>query len=326
VGDQLNEEAEMNSISRGFRLAKASWGVVRDDRELLWLPIVSFLCSLVVVAVFALGIVGIGIPKQGESVNPAIYVLGFLLYVALAFVSIFFNAAVIGTAMKRLKGEPATIKDGLALARQHIGKIFVWAIVTATVGMILRTLQERAGLIGRILLGLVGIAWTVLTFFVVPVLLYEDVSVGAAIKRSGSIFRQRWGEQFIGNATIGIAIFLIAIPVVLVGGLIAAAVPVVGIPLLVIAVGALMAVGGACTGVFNAALYRYATTGESSGAFTEEDMAGSFRPRRGRSGSTPLAPGGFSGGGFGGGAADAAPQAPPVPPTHPAEAPDRPDL
>jgi Family of unknown function (DUF6159) len=318
----------LNSISRGFHLAKASWGVVRDDRELLILPIISFFCSLVVVGVFALGIVGVGIPKQGESVSPGVYVLGFLMYVALAFVSIYFNAAVIGTAMKRLKGEPATIKDGLALARQHIGKIFVWAIVTATVGMILRTLQERSGLIGRILLGIIGIAWTVLTFFVVPVLLYEDIGVGAAIKRSGSIFRQRWGEQFIGNATIGLAVFLIAIPIVIVGGLIAAAAPIVGIPLLVLAIGALMAIGAACTGVFNAALYRYATTGESSDAFSEEDMAGSFRQRRG-GGRTPFSPGGFTGGGFGGGTvdrADAGPAAiPPVPPTPPADSPERPD-
>ncbi len=134
--------------------------------------------------------------------------------------------------------------------------------------MILRALQERAGLLGRIIFGIIGIAWTVLTFFVVPVLLYEEVGVGEAIKRSGSIFRQRWGEQFIGNATIGLAIFLVAIPVLLVGGLIAAAVPLVGIPLLVLAVGALMAVGAARTGVFNAALYRYATTGEASGAFS----------------------------------------------------------
>jgi len=316
----------MNSISRGFRLAKASWGVVRDDRELLILPIISFVCSLVVVAGFALGIVGVGIPKQGQSVKPGVYVLGFLMYVALAFVSIYFNAAVIGTAMKRLKGEPATIKDGLALARRHIGTIFVWAVVTATVGMILRTLQEGSGLVGRILLGIIGIAWTVLTFFVVPVLLYEDLGVGAAIKRSGSIFRQRWGEQFIGNATIGIAIFLIAIPIVLVGGLIAAAAPIVGIPFLVIAIGALMAIGAACTGVFNAALYRYATTGESSGAFSEEDMAGSFRPRRG--GRTPFSPGGFSGGGFGGGtveSTDASPAIPPAPPTPAADSPERPD-
>jgi hypothetical protein len=307
----------MGSISRGFRLAKASWAVVRGDRALLVLPVISFLCSLVVIGVFALGAVGIGLPKQGESTNPGLYVLGFVMYVVLSFVTIFFNAAVIGTAMKRLRGEDASLGDGIALARQHIGKIFVWALITATVGMILRTLQERSGLIGRILLGIVGIAWNVITYFVVPVLLYEPLGVPSAIKRSASIFRQRWGEQFIGNATIGLAIFLIAIPVALVGGVIAAAAPVVGVPLLVIAFGILAAVGAACSGVFNAALYRYATTGESSGAFTVEDMNGSFRERPGlRSRSTPAAPGGFTGEGFGGA---------PTPPPPSADAPDRPD-
>ena len=281
----------MNSISRGFRLAKASWQVVREDRELLWLPVISFFCSMIVMAVFALGALGIGLPEnQSSQISPALYVLGFVMYVALAFVSIYFNAAVIGTAMKRLQGEDASIHDGLALARQHIGKIFVWAVITATVGMILRSLQERAGILGRIVLGIVGIAWTVLTFFVVPVLLYEPVGVGDAIKRSGSIFRQRWGETFVGNGTIGIAIFLLSIPVLIVGGLLAAVVPVLGIVLLVVAIGILMAIGSATTGVFNAALYRYATTGETSGAFTQEDMAASFRPKRGGGGGLPPMP------------------------------------
>jgi uncharacterized protein DUF6159 len=304
----------MGSVSRGFRLAKASWGVVKQDRELLILPVISFFCSLVVVVVFGLGMWGIGLPAQGESPSLAIYAIGFVMYVALAFVTIYFNAAVIGTAMKRLQGEDAKIADGLALARQHIGKIFVWAIVTATVGMILRTLQERAGIVGRILLGLVGIAWTVLTYFVVPVLLFEPVGVGEAIKRSGSIFRQRWGEQFIGQATIGLAFFLISIPVVLLGGLLSAAVPPLGIPLLILAIGVLTAIASACSGVFNAALYRYATTGEASGAFSVDDMNSSFRPRKGGSGSGPT---GFTGRGFGGGST--------LPPA-PESSPDRPDM
>jgi hypothetical protein len=147
--------------------------------------------------------------------------------------------------------------------------------------MILRTLQDRAGIVGRIVIGLIGVAWNVITFFVVPVLLYEPVGVPEAIKRSASIFRQRWGEQFIGTATIGLAIFLVAIPVVLVGGAVAYAVPLVGVPLLVVAIGALMAVGAACSGVFNAALYRFATTGEASSVFSIEDLNGSFRPKKG---------------------------------------------
>jgi hypothetical protein len=305
----------MGSISRGFRLARASWWVVKKDRELLWLPVISFLCSLAVMIVFGLGMVGVGLPKQGETASPGIYVLGFFLYVALSFVTIYFNAAVIGTAMKRLRGEDAKISDGLALARQHIGKIFVWAVLTATVGMILRQLQERAGIIGRILIGLVGIAWSVLTYFVVPVLLFEPVGVGESIKRSTQIFRERWGEQFIGNATISLAVVLIAIPVVIVGALLTAVAPPVGIVVLIISIGALMAIGAACSGVFNAALYRYATTGEASGAFSVEDMNASFRPRRGARGTMPS---GFTGGAFGGG---------PTMPTPPSSGePNRPDL
>ncbi|MGZ4136661.1 MAG: DUF6159 family protein [Actinomycetota bacterium] len=315
----------MGSVSRGFRLAKASWSVVKNDRELLWLPVISFFCSLVVMAVFGLGMLGIGLPSKGQSISPGIYALGFVMYVALAFVTIYFNAAVIGTAMKRLRGEDAKISDGLALAREHIGKIFVWALITATVGMILRQFQERAGLLGRVLVGLVGIAWSVLTYFVVPVLLFEPVGVGESIKRSGAIFRQRWGEQFIGSATIGLAVVVIAIPVAIVGGLIAAAVPLVGVPLLIVAIGGLMAIGAAGSGVFNAALYRYATTGEASGAFSVEDMNASFRPRRGSGrggfmgGIGGLAGGGgFTGRGFGGGTTTM-----PAPPT---DEPERPDL
>jgi Family of unknown function (DUF6159) len=190
----------------------------------------------------------------------------------------------------------------------------VWAVVTATVGMILRTIQERSGVVGRILFGIVGIAWNVLTYFVVPVLLFEPVGVGDSIRRSATIFRQRWGEQFIGQATIGLAFFLVSIPVVLVGALITAAVPVLGVPVLIVAIGALMAAGAACSGVFNAALYRYATTGEASGAFSVEDMNSSFRPRKGGRGSGPA---GFTGRGFGGG--------PTLPPA-PDGSPDRPDM
>ncbi len=285
----------MGSISRGFRLAKASWGVVRKDRQLLWLPVISFLCSLVVIAVFGLGALGIGIPEEGQSPSPALYVLGFFFYVVLAFVTIYFNAAVIATAMKRLRGEPGTIRDGLAVARSHIGTIFVWAMVTATVGMILRWLQERFGWVGRIVIGFIGVAWSVVTFFVLPVLIFEDLGVTDGVKRSASLFRQRWGEQLVGNATISIALMIIAIPIGLVGGALAFAVPVVGIPVLVVAFGILIAVGAACSGVFNAALYEYATTGNASGAFSLEDMNSSFRRKGGRrgifggSGSQPLA-------------------------------------
>ena len=259
---------------------------------MLWLPVLSFGCSLVLTLLFAAGIWGIGIP-EGDSLEPVHYVLLFLLYVALAFVTIFFNAAVIGMAMKRLRGEDASIRDGLDLARAHLGKIFVWAVITATVGMILRALAERFGIVGRIVISLIGVAWNVITFFVVPVLLYEPVGVTDGIKRSASIFRQRWGETFVGNGAIGLVIFLASLVVIMVSVPLGMALPVLGIAVGVLGIGVLAAIGTACTGVFNAALYRYATTGEASGAFTIEDLQASFRNKERRGlfgGSTPARP------------------------------------
>jgi hypothetical protein len=284
-------------LGRAFRLLGDSWRVVMAEKSLLALPIVSMLVSLVVIAVFALGAVGVGLPADGESANPILYVLAFLLYVVLAFIGIYTNAVVIGIAMKRLGGQDATLSDGLALANAHLPAIAAWSVVTATVGMILRSIQSSDNVLARILAGIAGVAWTVLTFFVVPVLLFEDEGVGTAMKRSASIFRQRWGEQFIGSASIGLALFLIAIPVFIVAGLVTAAVPVLGIIVIVLAVGAFVALGGAMSGVFNAALYRFATTGEVGSGFSEQDLATAFRPRRGRGGSsaTPGAPPGFAG-------------------------------
>ncbi|MEA2551306.1 MAG: hypothetical protein QOE25_1075 [Actinomycetota bacterium] len=271
----------MERLSRGFRLAKASWGVVKADKELLWLPIVSMLCSFIIVGLFTAGAFGIGIPQDGQRPSPALYVLLFVMYVALSFVTIYFNSALVAIAMKRLKGEPATLADGFAAARAHLGQIFLWAVVTATVGMILRAIQERGGILGRIVGALGAIAWSVLTFFVVPVLIFEDAKVGDAIKRSGHIFKERWGEQFAGNATIGLATLLVAIPILIISGLLFAVSPVVGIIVGILAVVALLSVSTALTAVFNTALYRFATTGDASGAFTPDDLAGAFKPKKG---------------------------------------------
>jgi hypothetical protein len=163
-------------------------------------------------------------------------------------------------------------------------------VITATVGMILRAIQERAGLLGRVLAGIVGIAWNAITFFVVPVLLYEPASAPEAIKRSASIFKARWGEQFTGNVTIGLAVALVGIAVALPLVALSMAAPIVGIPLLVLAIGLVAAAGAACSGVFTASLYRYAVTGQASGPFTREDLDAAFKPKRGNTDMRPPLP------------------------------------
>ena len=270
----------MERIRRGFRLLGASWQVIKADRSLLVLPVLSFLA----IAVVATGLLGVGWASggmmRGRSLEPLDYLLIALLYFVSSFIAIFFNAAVVGAAMIRLQGGDPRIADGLRLASSKAGKIAGWAAITATVGLILRSLEERFGFLGDIVISLIGAAWSAITFFVVPVLLYEPVGVAASIKRSAGIFKERWGEQFTGSVSIGLAMFLLGLPILLLVALIWVVAPPVAIAVAVLGFGLLMAGGAALSGVFNAALYRYATTGQALGTFTDQDLAASFRPRR----------------------------------------------
>ncbi|MCA1840789.1 MAG: DUF6159 family protein [Actinomycetota bacterium] len=271
----------MGRIGRGFKLLGASWEVLKADRELLLLPLVSMLASLAVLATFLGGLFAAGV-RDRQNMGPVHYVLVFIMYVALYFIAIFFNAAIVAAATIRLEGGNPTLKDGLSKAAANIGKIFGWALVAASVGLVLRTIQERSGILGRIVVALVGAAWSAITFFVVPILIFEPLGVGGSIKKSAAIFKERWGEQFVGNGSLGIALFLLMIPVVLVSLLLAAVTPWLGIAFGAIGFMLLITAGGAMSGIFNAALYRYATTGEALGGFSDEDLSSAFRPKKRR--------------------------------------------
>lgn len=272
----------MERIQRGFRLLGASWNVLKSDKELLVLPLISFLSiSAATAAIFGLAWVGGGgSVRDTFPEGPLDYVYIGAFYFVAYFIGIFFNAAVVGAATIRLRGGDPMIGDGLRLAASRVGKIAGWAAISATVGLILRSLEERAGFIGDLIIGLIGVVWGAITFFVVPVLLYEPVGVIDGVKRSAGIFKQRWGEQFTGNVAIGLAMFLLALPIILLAVLLGTISMPLGLVVGVLAIGALVAVGSAVSGVFQAALYRYATTGEAGGAFAESDLHGSFRPRK----------------------------------------------
>jgi hypothetical protein len=272
----------MERISRGFRLLGASWNVLRTDKELLVLPVLSFLAIAVATAgIFGLTWIGWGseVPEQFPE-GPMDYVALGLFYFVAYFIGIFFNAAVVGAATIRLQGGDPTIRDGLRLAASKTGKIAGWAAISATVGLVLRALEERLGFLGDLIVGLIGVVWGAITFFVVPVLLYEPAGAVEGIKRSASIFRQRWGEQFTGNVSIGLAMFLLGLPIIALAVLLGTVSMPLGLVVGTLAIGTLIAVGSALTGVFQAALYRYATTGEAGAAFDQSDLQASFRPRK----------------------------------------------
>lgn len=200
-------------ISTGWNLAKQSLQVLRLDKELLIFPLVSSITCLFVMATFAVPMFLTGafeIPEEGVSTTQKVWfgVLGFLYYFVSYFVVIFFNSALIGCAIIRLKGGDPVVKDGIGAAMARLPQIAGWALVAATVGFILKAIESRSQKVGAIVSGLLGMAWSITTFFVIPVVVVEKTGPIDAIKRSVSIMKKTWGESLAANFGIGMITFL----------------------------------------------------------------------------------------------------------------------
>lgn len=271
-------------ISRSWTLVKASASVLRSDKELLLFPVISSVATLLVAATFLVPAIGLRLFEGGE-IGPLGAALGFLFYLAQYAVIFFFNTALVGAAMIRLEGGDPTVAAGLRIARSKLRVILGYAVIAATVGIVLKVLGERAGAVGRIIIGMIGMAWTLATFLVVPVLVARDVGPFDAVKESVQLLKRTWGENVAGNLGIGAAFGLItALVVVLAIGLTVGA-AVVGGAALAVTVGALGAlaialvavVQAALSGIYSAALYRYAVDGQAPAGFGGE-LAQAFRP------------------------------------------------
>jgi hypothetical protein len=279
-------------LSRSWSLVKASASVLNQDKELLLFPLISTVAVIVVAACFALPILGAGaldgLTRDAEGHVPvATYVVAFLFYFSQYFVIFFFNSALVGAAMMRLDGKEPTFSDGMRIATSKIGHIAGYALIAATVGMILRAIQERVGFIGRIIVGILGVGWTLATYLVVPILVTRDVGPIDAVKESATLFKKTWGESVIGQGGIGLAFGFITFGVILFGiVLIVAAIVaqsgvliVAAIVLTILAVVLLALISSALSGIYAAALYRYATTGEGTQGFATNVMKAAFAPK-----------------------------------------------
>lgn len=280
----------MGRFARSWDLTKTSFSVVRQDKELLWMPVLSGLASLV--TVLAIAGVGFGSGLWPETQNadgtanlPG-FLLAFVLYILLAFVGLFFNAAVVAAASERLGGGDPTLGSALRAAWAKAGRLFVWSIVVATVNVILQAARERSGALGKVLASLAGFAWNLATFFMVPILLFEQQSLGASLKRSGGLFKQTWGETVVGHGGLGLVATVAGFGAFLVGVLAIAALSglgtvgfAAGVVILVVGMLAVTAFFSVLQGVYKAALYRYATSGQAAGGFQPEQLGAAFTPR-----------------------------------------------
>jgi hypothetical protein len=275
-------------FSNSFALVKASANVLRLDKELMVFPLMSGIATVLVAASFIAPIFMIGpeIFVEGESASYAAYAFGFLFYLVQYFVIFFFNAALVGAALIRLDGGDPTVSDGLAIASKRMGSILGYAAIAATVGIVLRFIAERAGFLGRIVTGLIGLAWTLTTYLTVPILVTKDIGPVDAVKESVAIFKRTWGEQVVGNFGMSIAVTLMAISWTCVGFVmmfltsamgVYGVVPAIAIWVLGYVFLALFA--SALNGIYTAALYRYAITGDA-GYFDADILGNAFRPKK----------------------------------------------
>lgn len=264
----------MERMQRSFQLVGQSYRVLMQDTELMLLPLMSGIVMAIVVAAAAFGVGIDGLDTRAAT--PQVYVPLFALYVVLYAVGIFFQCAVIAGATERMRGGNPTLGSALSAASRRLVPILLWACAAATIGMALKAIQDRAGFVGKIVVGLLGAAWSLATFFVAPVLVLEDAYIGDVLGRSVELFKQTWGETFVGGASLGIASFAAWMTLVAVTGLMAWAVGTPAIIFFVPCAILLLIFFSALQGVYLASLYRYATDGVAPDGFDRHLLASAF--------------------------------------------------
>lgn len=282
-----------DKISRSWDLAGQCWTVLKDDPELLVFPLMSSLAMILVLASFAWpiwtmyhGLDPVG--TAGSTTHTArlmFYVVLGIFYVINYSVMMFFNAALIAVALRRLNGEPAGIGEGIQCALRNLSAILAYAVIAATIGGILRAIEERVGLIGRIVVALIGAGWTLASSMTLPVLAAESVGPIEAISRSIELMRSNWGENIVGNGGISVGIAVIAVPLAVLGFfVISAALATKQAGLIILAGGslalavfALSLVGTTLHAIYTAALYRFAMGNDNNAGIDRTLLAEAYR-------------------------------------------------
>jgi hypothetical protein len=270
-------------IARGFRLARVALEVLASDRRLLLLPMVSAFCALGALVVTATLARRLHVGSDAVQVIAPVWIAAY----AVSFITIFFNVALVHVVAQRWRGEPARLRDGVRAARGRAGAIAGWAVLTTTVGIALQLVERLTLGIGRIVFGLVAdVAWSVASFFVVPVLVVERRGPVRALRRSGQIVRERWAEGIGGATPIALATFMVVLPLfglIFIGFVLyVTGLPAPGLLAMTggaIAILAVCIVSGAVTQVFTLAVFQHATGGAYYDGFMAADLD---RPRDGQ--------------------------------------------
>lgn len=274
-----------NKFSNTWAMMGVSWDILKKDKEMLIYPLISGICCLLVLASFAIPIISSESWRAPGENAPAMdqvvyYGVLFLFYFCNYFVIVFFNTAIIACAVKRMQGGDPTLSDGFQAAFSRIHLIAGWALISATAGLILRIIEDRSEKVGQIVSGLLGMAWTVVTFLVVPILVVEQKSPFTAFKDSTRLLRKTWGEQLISGFSFSFVFFVLSIPafILIVLGVVSQMLYIC-IGLAVVYLIVLSLVQSALQAIFQAVVYLYAKDGQVPEGFNEEMLRTAMVPK-----------------------------------------------
>ena len=283
----------MNVISRSWNIAKLTFTVIWQDKEMLLFPFFATMASILYVAAILVPSGVLQVFGEGGAVGAPWgvleYAILFTVYLGLAFIATFFNVCVVYTTKTRFEGGDATFMDSIRFGTSKIIIIFQWSLLAATVGLALAMLERLAerlggvgGIVVKIMRSVLGVVWSVVTLFVVPVMVYENVSPTQAVRRSKDVLKKTWGESLARAVGLGVIQFACILSVNGLTVALGVLVPQGLGALLVVVFGGLSSLGvilvfNVANTIFNTALYVYASTGEEPGAFDAELLVSAFK-------------------------------------------------
>jgi hypothetical protein len=275
----------MERIGNAWRIGQASWSVLAKDRELALIPVLAGLASIALFGAILLpGVLLLGGLDAVQTSRAGLYLVGFVALVAASWVSALGQAAVIAGAGERMAGGQPDLRSALSAAWVRAGRLVGWALFATVVATVLDQFEQRLGLLGKLVSWVGRIAFSVLSFLALPVIVFEDLGAIDAFKRSATLVRTTWGEQVTFNFGMGALGFVACLPALVVGtvalGSGVAVVAVVGVVVAVAWLVVVSAVTSALSAIFKTALYRWANGFTVDPAFAGPALSGAFVRRR----------------------------------------------
>jgi hypothetical protein len=269
----------MGKLASSLELMEASWEVLKKDKEILFIPVISGISVMVMLASFVIPVILAGnadlIQRLFKEDRDLAITISFIFYFLNYLIVVFFNSAIIACATIRMGGGDPTLLDGLNVASSRIFKIIMWAFVAASFGMLLRIIQGRSNLLGRAIAGLLGMAWSLTSYLVIPVLVNENKWPFDAFADSIDLLKKVWGEGLVGSFSFGLIFAIASLPAYFLLGIGVYSGGSILFLTLIAAIAYFLVLSifhSALQGIFQAALYQFASFGNVPSGFREDQL------------------------------------------------------